>query len=407
MSVEQNILLEHRMSIIRDRDDQSLQMIVNEDGSINTSSTEKNTVLDTVGRNTVVAVGSPYTSPAVDVSTYSSVVVACRTDQSGSFEIQFSVDGENWDSALTYLVAANTNEVHRIVVTRKYFRVVFTNTSGLAQSYFRLQAIAGDHPALTSPLNSTIQIDADTTVVRPLDFNLMVAEGRYQNHGNFLKEGLNIDIDSASVPEDINNEGGVYAGFPTTAPEEGQIVVSGADTGTVVYAYLATSDDTDYTFATKAITGVGNYNLGHNIWRCNFAYFISSNPAVFNVGAITIRHAVTTTNVFCVIDPGFSQSYCSAYTVPAGSAIYLDRVTGNMRGTSTGAMDGAFFYRPFGESPRLRFPFELQYGTLYFDDVDYLNKIPAKVDICPRITYSSANNLVARISYRFIKVKET
>lgn len=49
---------------------------------------------------------------------------------------------------------------------------------------------------------------------------------------------------------------------------------------------------------------------------------------------------------------------------------------------------------------------ELQYGTLYFDDVDYLIRIPALVDIVPRIITSSSNNITAKISYRFIKVKD-
>jgi len=48
----------------------------------------------------------------------------------------------------------------------------------------------------------------------------------------------------------------------------------------------------------------------------------------------------------------------------------------------------------------------LQFGTLYFDDVDYLTKIPAGTDIIPRIITSSVNGLSAKISYRFIKVKQ-
>lgn len=47
-----------------------------------------------------------------------------------------------------------------------------------------------------------------------------------------------------------------------------------------------------------------------------------------------------------------------------------------------------------------------QSGTLYFDDVDYLIKIPARTDICPRVLASSANNIQAKVSYRIIKVKE-
>jgi hypothetical protein len=346
-----------------------------------------------------------FTGTATDVVSYPSIVVACLTDQSGSLSIQFSTDGVNWDSQLPFTVTANTNEVHRIVVTRRYLRVVFTNNSGSNQTFLRLQTTLGSQPQLTSSLNSVIQSDADANLVRPLDFNLMVAESLYQNRTNTIKDGLNDDIDTGSVPEDIWNNGGIYTGF-VTATSAGEIVVAGADTGTIYYSYMASDTDLDYTFGTIAITGAGTYALGHNIWRSNFAYFVSSTPTVFNVGLITLRHTATPANIFWSISIGYSQTYCSAYTVPYKSSIYLDRISGSLRGSSTGSLDGFFYYKPYSESPRLRFPFELQYGTLYFDDIDYLVKIPERVDIMPRILTASANNLVAKISYRFIKVKE-
>jgi hypothetical protein len=255
-------------------------------------------------------------------------------------------------------------------------------------------------------LNAVLALNKTSIAVRPTDFNLMVAQGLYQNMNITIKDGLNDDVDTGSVPEDITNEGGIYAGFPTGAVEAGEIIVSGADTGAVYYSYMATATDTDYTFASKAIAGAGTYALGHNVFRSNFAYFVSSNPAVFNIGAITLRNTVTTTNVFWVIGVGFSQTYCAAYTVPFNSAVYIDRFNGNMRGSATGSLDGYIWYRPSGESPRLRFPFELQYGQLYFDDTDYVIKIPALVDFIPRITVSSANNLSAKLSYRLLKIKQ-
>lgn len=347
-----------------------------------------------------------YTGTSTDVSNFTSVVVALKTDQIGTLYIEFSPDGTNWDSSLSFSTAANSNEIHRLTVTRKYMRVRFYNSSASGQTFLRLQTLLGQQQTLTSALNSQIQSDADTTVVRPLDFNLMVAEGLYQNRSQFIKDGINVDIDTGSIPEDVTNEGGVYAGFPTGAVQAGEIVVAGADTGTVVYAYLASPTSTDYIFASKAITGAGTYALGHNIYRCNFAYFTSSNPTALNAGNITIRNTVTTTNVFCVIEAGYSQSFCAAYTVPYGSSIYIDRFNGNMRGNTSGSMDGFIWYRPYGESPRYRFPFELQFGTLYFDDVDYLIKIPQQVDIIPRIVTVSTNNLTAKFSYRILKVIE-
>lgn len=348
--------------------------------------------------------GDTFTGTATLISGFSSITVACKTDQNGVLYVDLSTDGTNWDSILNYDVLASTNEVHRIGVTRGYFRVRFTNNSGSNQTYLRLSALKGQQTQLTSALNSVVQDDADAIITRPIDFNLMVAEGLYLDRNNTIKDGINFDIDTASVPEDITNEGGVYAGFPATAGAA-EIVVAGADTGTVYYSYLESDTSTDYVFATKAVTGAGTYALGHNIWRCNFAYFVKNSTTLLNVGDITIRHTATPTNVFVVIPAGYSQSFCAAYTVPYNSSIYIDRFQGNLRGSSTGSLDGVFWYRSYGESPRYRFPFELQYGTLYFDDVDFLIKIPSRTDFIPRIITSSANNLVAKFSYRLIKVK--
>jgi len=107
-----------------------------------------------------------FTGTGEDVSLYESVVVAAKTDKAGLLYIEFSPDNTNWDSSLTFDVAAGINEVHRISVTRKYFRVRLTNNSGANQTYLRLQSILGNQTALTSPLNGTIQSDADSIATR-------------------------------------------------------------------------------------------------------------------------------------------------------------------------------------------------------------------------------------------------
>lgn len=364
-----------------------------------------NNVLSNNSSTTSLNDTETFTGIWTDVSQYASVVSAVKTDQAGTLYLEFSPDGTNADSSLAFTVSASTNEVHRITITRQYFRARFTNNSGANQSYFRLQSMVGNQEALTSALNSVIQADADAQLVRPLDFNLMTAEGLYQNRNNTIKDGVTTSISTGAVTQDVWTNGSVYTGFPT-ATSAGEIVVAGADTGTIYYSYMASDTDTDYTFGSKAIAGAGTYTLGHNIYRSNFAYFVATTTTVFNVGLITLRHTATPTNIFWQIPIGYSQTYCAAYTVPFGSSIYLDRINGNVRGSASGTLDGFFWYKPYGESPRLRFPFELQFGGLFFDDIDYLVKIPQRVDIMPRILTSSANNLVGKISYRFIKVRE-
>lgn len=403
------------MAIIKSGNSTS-ELIVNTNGAarfvpvdINGNELDLSTLsnfVSTMNSSTVtLASSATFTGTAEDVSRFNSVIVSAKTDFDGTLYMEFSTDGTNWDSSLTYSLAASTNEVHRLTISKKYYRTRFTNTSGSTQTYFRLQTIFGSFGTLNTSLNSIVQRDADALLVRPMDFNLMLSEGLYENTTVTTKDGFNEDIDIATVPEDIINGGSTYAGFPTGAVETAEIVVAGADTGTVYYSYLESATSTDYVFGSKAVAGAATYALGHNIWRCNFAYFVSSSPTGFNAGDITIRNNPTTTNVFCIIPTGYSQSYCSAYTVPYGSSIYIDRITGSLRGSTTGSLDGFFWYRPYGESPRYRFPFELQYGSLYFDDVDYLVKIPERTDICPRILAASVNNLSAKINYRIVKIK--
>ncbi len=113
-----------------------------------------------------LANGATFTGTAYDVSEYGSVVTAVKTDQAGTLYMEFSTDGTNWDSSLSFSVSASVNEVHRLSVTRKWFRVRFTNTGGSLQTYFRLQSLAGSQPILTSALNSTVQSDADAVLTR-------------------------------------------------------------------------------------------------------------------------------------------------------------------------------------------------------------------------------------------------
>ncbi len=348
--------------------------------------------------------GAVFTGTSEDVSQFNSLVFSCKTDQVGTISAQFSTDGTNWDSQIPFEVYANTNEVHRLTISKKYFRIVLTNTSASNQTSLRLQVLYGSHSTLTSALNSIIYDDADATTVRPLDFNLMVAEGLYYDRSNTIKDGYTPTMSTAAVTQDLWTESGEYTGF-VSAAAAAELVVAGADTGTVLYSYMATDTDLDYTFGSVAITGAGTYSLGHNIWRCNFMIFEKNSTTATNAGKMTIRHTATPANIFVTIDVGRSQSYCAAYTVPYNSAIYFDTLRGALRGGTSGSSDGYMYYREYGKSPRLRFPFELQFGSLYFDDVDYLVKIPSRTDIMPRILNNSTNNLVAKYNYRFIKVK--
>lgn len=116
----------------------------------------------------VLASGATFTGTWVDTLGFNTVTVAAKTDKAGTLYIEFSPDGTNGDSSLSFSVTANLNEVHRLTCTRRYFRARFTNTDSTIQGFFRLQSILGNHPLLTSALNSSIQSDSDTILTRSI-----------------------------------------------------------------------------------------------------------------------------------------------------------------------------------------------------------------------------------------------
>lgn len=115
---------------------------------------------------TALTSGSTWTGEWERVAPYNTVTCAVKTDQAGTLYMEFSPDGVNADSSLSYDVSASMNEVHRLTVTRLYYRARFTNSSGSNQTYFRLQSLFGDQPLLTSTLTSSIQNDNDAIVTR-------------------------------------------------------------------------------------------------------------------------------------------------------------------------------------------------------------------------------------------------
>jgi hypothetical protein len=157
-----------------------------------------------------------FTGTATDVSAYSDLVVAVSTDQDGTYTIQFSTNGTNWDSTLTrYYRTAQINVPHRFSVTRKYMRVTFTNTSASNQTYLRLQTLLGSVGDLNIPIDSTMAQDYDSISVRPTKYEYEVALGRRQGATTWNKFGYNGDVDTGT--ETIWSAGGTFSRMTAAA----------------------------------------------------------------------------------------------------------------------------------------------------------------------------------------------
>lgn len=362
--------------------------------------------------STPLANGAIFTGVWESVAEYPSICVALLTDTSCSLAVQFSSNASNADSTLTFAVAASTNEVHRITVTRRYFRIVITNNSGGAQTYLRAQALVGFQTTLNSPFNSSVALDADTIVVRSVPQTLDLASGRFVGYSVVNKFGKNSDIDTGSTPEDIWEGGGLYTGFPSGNAETISVFSDSANDasgGSGARTVRMIGLDTNFNQVEETVTlnGVTPVVTTQTFKRLHTASVLTSGSsnAAFNAGTITFRHTTTTANVFLVMAVGRNQTNCSAYTIPAGKTGYLQRVTSSiLRGGATASVDAQLYIRANGASPRLRRPFSVSNTAGYADDIYGGLSMAEKTDIVLRVTTASANNLDVTGGYDLILV---
>ena len=203
---------------------------------------------------TPLTAGSTFTGVAEDVSGYDSVVVAVKTDQYGSFSVQFSTDNINWDSILTrYYRLGQIEAPHRFTITRKYCRVVFTNDSTTDQTFLRLQTTFGSKGDLNAPIDSTLAQDFDSIAVRPTDFHAEVALGLRQGAMTWNKFGYNDNIDTGT--EVLASWGGTYQFI--TVGETIEIVSTSTDDddgGTGVNSIVVYGVDENWDEQTEVVT---------------------------------------------------------------------------------------------------------------------------------------------------------
>lgn len=357
--------------------------------------------------------GATFTGTA-ELNNYVDIMVTCYTDRAGTLYVDLGPDGINWDSIITFSVDASTPETHRLVKGARYVRLRFTNNSGNNQSVFRLNTYFGDFGVLNSALNSTIAEDADALVVRSIPAELDIAAGRFQGYSTVNKFGTNADIDTASVPEDIWEGGGVYTGFPDSTLETISVFSSDANdtsAGTGARTIRISGLDTNYVAQSETITlsGVTPVASVNQYRRLHTATIMSAGSGGVNVGTITARHTTTTANVFLSIQPGRNQSNCSGYTVPAGYTAYMRALHCTIRGTAqltqAQAVEGQIWTRTFGQPFRSRRPFISTSNSRLQDVIFGGLSFTEKSDIILRITTASDNNISVNGGYDLILVK--
>jgi hypothetical protein len=364
-----------------------------QDEYVNGVSTDNSTTTSLAGNAT-------YTGTWVDVSGYDSVMTATKADQTGTLYMEFSeTNTGSARSSLTYSIAANINEVHRLSVTNRYYRTRFVNDS-TDQTDFMLTTLFGGHTALAAPSNLTQGLDADAVMVRVISEETDIARNKRSGMKIVNKFGRNPDIDTASVPEDIWAAGGVYTGFPVGDDELVTLVSSsvndaaaGSGARTVrIYGLDTDGNEQDEVMTLNGTTLVDSANTYTRVNRLIVLTSGSSNQA-FNDGTLTVAHKTTTANVFVVVPAGFNQSQVLAYTIPAGKTGYMRHLMVEVKRSTSASIDGALWVRNNGASPRLTRIFSATQAEEHQIDVLGGVVLDALTDVTVRITSCSANNI--------------
>lgn len=370
----------------------------------------QNVILNTNGTITPLGAGSTFTGTFFDVTDYQSAMISVMCDQAGTLLADFSPDGVNVDSTLTFKVLANDNAVHRLICSKKFFRVRFINTAASPQTVMRLQVKAGMFDLLTSPLNQITKQDADSVISKSIDTEFLIARGLISGVTITNKFGRNPDVDLLTTPEDIWESGGVYTGFPDITPETVSVLSSSAsDTaaGTGSRTVRITGLDSNYVLTTEIITLNGTTPVAsvNTYRRVHSMTCLTAGSGGVNAGSITARYTTTTSVIFVVMSAGFNQTNCSGFTIPAGVTGYMKRLHGSLRGLVTAAVDGGIWTRPFGSVFRQRRPFSIGSESKLDDTIFGGLVFTEKTDIIIRITAASASNLDVVAGYDLILVE--
>lgn len=166
------------------------------------------------------------------------------------------------------------------------------------------------------------------TYIGTKDFGLEVLKGRVGNHTVKTIYGRNPDIDIASGYETIWNGGGIYTGQNATGAEIVQVYSDSASdtaagTGARTIFIKGLSSTGAEQSETVTLNGVTAVDTVLSYWRLPYGDIMTAGSTGSNVGKITARQKVSTSNIFFNMPATYNHTAVCAYTIPLGKKGYL------------------------------------------------------------------------------------
>lgn len=335
-----------------------------------------------------------FTGKWQNVSDHNTIICSVATDQTGVLYLQFSVDGndDHIDSSIPYdYIAGNIYPPRRLTAGRGFYRIRYVNGS-VAQTYLRIQSMAGSHPFITSVLHSEVAFNADSLLTRPFPVDVDLATDMFRGIQIFEKFGYNLDVDPGDVPEDVWGPGGVYTGFPRSGFGTIDIYSTSANDalgGTGLEVVTLFGLDNEFNLVQEEInlngtTHVTTSNVYSRVFRIRGEQSNNGNNDTFNDGIIVTELTASPSVVFTRIPVGLNQTVLGGYTVPANKTLLIQNLTVTMAANSNSTAEGAIWVRPFDKAPRL-----IQYFTC---------SVAAPFDLSGRFVFQEKTDFIVRIT---------
>lgn len=176
----------------------------------------------------------------------------------------------------------------------------------------------------------------------PSLFGLSVSLGRVPELEEIrLKcvKGVNPDVDTGTVPEDVWGNGGLYVA-PTAARIHAIVSSSTNDTsaGTGARTLEVFGLDTNYAEISETVTlnGTTPVNTVNSYRFIERLHVLTAGSGGQNAGVITAT-AATDSTISCTVQIGTNESALGVYQIPAGYTAYIFRWQAGMQQSSAGS----------------------------------------------------------------------
>ena len=297
----------------------------------------------------VLSAGATYVGVGEIVSNYSQTTIFIDTDQNSGVlgvKLQVSTDGTDWSRSKDLTIAGFS--VHTLVVTAKYFRISYTNSTVDANLKLQIIYHKSKSKHLTSTTNQGINDSNDVELNRIVNDPLLdFARGLVTDKTVIHKFGHSDAINTTeSTVWDVSGNHTFNETAETIRVKAGGNAAddaAGAGARTVIVEGL--NENWDEVSATITLAGASASASTTDLFlRVNRAYIDSvGTEHASNTGIITIE-TTTTNDIMCDIGAGTGQTQMGFYSVPAGHSAYLTRIETNLDAKSSKTAD-IFMYR--------------------------------------------------------------